>query len=877
MSSDDVLQAWSSGRTGLPTDEVERRRKQFGFNALPEVKPPGLLERLRGQLSNHLIQVLLLATGVTLLLGHMLDAVVIFAVVSINAVVGLMQEGRAANALAAVRNLLQTQASVRRGGQSLRVKTRDLVPGDIVHLEPGDAVPADMRLIEAEGLSVQEAALTGESVAVSKSVEPVPAEAMLGDREGMAYTGTQVAGGRGLGVVVATGVTTELGKIGSSLTSVEDVRTPLLNQIERFARVLSVTIVVTCGVLFAAALVISKMPVDYAFLAMISLAVSAVPEGLPAVITIALSIGVQRMSTRGAIVRQLPAVETLGAVSVICTDKTGTLTINQMVARYVVLDASSPALALPDAQEQEPSEGYPPGLAELCATGALANDARAQGDNGSSDFLGDPIDVALLSLARRIELDADHLIEHSSRLGEIPFDTSARFMAVLVQEGDGRTIHVKGAPEAVFARCSKMIGATGVATFSPLEWEHRIKELAAEGLRLLAFARKEANSVDRLEVEDIRELTLLGVVAFFDPPSEQAQHAVAACQDAGVRVKMITGDYAATAAAIAEMVGIRPGAEVLTGADIDQLTDDELQDRIGSVDVFARATPEHKFRLVEALKARGKIVAMTGDGVNDAPALKRADIGVAMGRRGTDVAKAASDIVLTDDNFSTIVAAIREGRVAYDNIRKVIAWTLPTNGAEALIVIIAILFGVTLPISPTQILWINMVTSTALGLSLAFDPPQADVLSRPPRHPATSLVDREMIWRIALVSGYAALAVFWAVAWSDSQGYETGRTQALAVNTIVLIEGAYLLFIRRVSGRGLQVLPLTWAVAIGLFTAAIAQLLLTYLSPLQLVFGTAGLGTQEWLIATGLAVALYAVLELDRIARTLIRMQLKQP
>ncbi|MHA6346313.1 cation-translocating P-type ATPase [Roseivivax sp. CAU 1761] len=875
MSGDDVLQAWSSGRAGLSADEVQRRRKQFGFNALPVLKPPGFLERLRRQLSNHLIQVLLLATAVTLLLGHLLDALVIFAVVSINALVGLVQEGRAANALAAVRNLLQTHASVRRGGQSLRVETRELVPGDVVLLEPGDAVPADMRLIEAEGLSVQEAALTGESVAVTKSVKPVAAEAMLGDREGMAYTGTQVSSGRGLGVVVATGVATELGKIGRSLTSFEDVQTPLLHQIEQFSRVLSTTIIAACGVLFVAALVMSQMPVDYAFLAMISLAVSAVPEGLPAVITIALSIGVQRMSMRGAIVRQLPAVETLGAVSVICTDKTGTLTINEMVARYVVLDAASPAVALPDAQEQEHSENYPPGLADLCATGALANDARVQGDGASSTFHGDPIDVALLSLARSIELDVDQLSQRSPRLGEIPFDTDARFMAVLVKEGDGRTIHVKGAPEAVFARCSKMLEEAGAATFSPADWKLRIDELAAKGLRLLAFARKDANSVEQLEKEDVRELTLLGVVAFFDPPSKESKSAVAACQEAGVRVKMITGDYAATAKAIAEMVGIRPVAEVLTGADIDHLEDEELQDRVGSVDVFARATPEHKLRLVEALQATGKIVAMTGDGVNDAPALKRAEIGVAMGRRGTDVAKAASDIVLTDDNFSTIVAAIREGRVAYDNIRKVIAWTLPTNGAEALIVIIAILLGVTMPISPTQILWINMVTSTALGLSLAFDPPQSDVLSRPPRHPAASLVDREMVWRTVLVSGYSAVAVFWAVAWSDAKGYEIGRTQALAVNIIVLIEAAYLLFIRRVSGRGLQILPFTRAVAIGLVTATIAQVLLTYSSPLQLVFGTIGLAPKEWLVAGGLAGTLYAILEFDRIARSWIRMQPK--
>ncbi|TFL16383.1 cation-translocating P-type ATPase [Jannaschia formosa] len=865
-----VLARLGVGAAGLSTPEAEARLARHGPNALPEVPPRGALARLGMQFNNVLILVLVGAAAVTALLGHWIDTGVIAAVILVNALVGYWQEGRAESAMRAVRAMLRTSAATRRDGDRVTIEARGLVPGDVVMIEAGDRVPADLRLIEARSLRTDEAALTGEATTVDKQVEPVAADAPLGDRASLAHSGTLVTAGRGVGVVVATGAEAEIGRIGTMLGDVEALRTPLLAQIDRFSKWLTALILAACAAVFAFGVWRGGWDgAEGTFLAVVGMAVAAIPEGLPAVMTITLALGVQRMAARRAIVRRLPAVETLGAVSVICTDKTGTLTLNEMVVRTVALSSEGPDLRVTGAgyaPEGTVEGGATPMLGEIALCGMLCNDAAlVEGEAGWS-VAGDPMDGALLALAQKAGLDEAAERASRPRLDDIPFDARHRFMAVLAGGMDGVTAFVKGAPHRVLDMCAT--GPDG-AQLDRAAWDARADALAAAGQRVLGFAARDMGDAPGLRMEDMNGLRFLGLIGFVDPPRPEAAAAIAGCRAAGIAVKMITGDHALTALAVAREIGLDTGAGAVTGDELMALEPEALRRRAAEVGVIARAAPEHKLRLVEALQANGAIVAMTGDGVNDAPALKRADVGIAMGIKGTEAAKEAARAVLADDNFATIVAAVREGRTIYDNIRKVIAWNLPTNGGESLIVIVAILLGLTLPLSPAQILWINMVSAVALGLTLAFEPAEPGVMDRPPRRRDAGLLDREMVWRVALVSTLFALAAFWLFFRLAAEGRDLAHARTAVVNLLVVLEIAYLF-----SVRYLSMTALTWqgvlgtpAVLLGVTGTVLAQLAFTYAPPFQAVFDTRPLAPGEWALIVAMGAGLLLLLEAEKAVR----------
>ena len=868
-----ALNALAARATGLSSAEAGRRLASHGPNRLPEPPRRGPLRRFLAQFNNLLIHVLLGAGLLTLLLDHALDAIVIFAVVLLNAVVGFIQEGRAENALAAIRGLIDPRCQVLRDGQRVSLPAEDLVPGDVVLLEAGDRVAADLRLLQAHSLRIDEALLTGESVAAEKTTEPVAADSALGDRRCLAFSGTLVATGSARGLVVATGAATELGHISTLIGEVQTLRTPLIERMDRFARQLTVFILAVSVLVLLLAVWLHGTDWTEAFLAVVGLAVAAIPEGLPAVMTITLAIGVQRMAARRAIVRQLPAVETLGSVTVICSDKTGTLTRNQMsVERLVAAEGEARIEGLGYAPHGEVHwQGADP-PAEIAARAArvalLCNDARLLAeDSGDWGVLGDPMEGALRAFAQRLGLDEAAEQNAHPRLSELPFDSAHLYMATEHRIGDARMALVKGAPERVLALCAEVAVEDGARPLDTDHWRRRVEALAAGGLRVLALAEAPLQEGQALEHAALPgRCRLLGLVGLIDPPREEAVQAVAECRSAGMRVKMITGDHAATALAIARELGLHQSPRVITGPELDALDAAAFAEAARAIQVFARVTPEHKLRLVEALQAQGEVVAMTGDGVNDAPALKRADVGVAMGMKGTETAKQAAEMVLADDNFATIVAAVREGRVIFDNLRKVIAWTLPTNGGEALAILAALLFGLALPVTAVQILWINMVTAVALGLTLAFEPAEPGVMQRAPRGRSAPLLDGFLLWRVAFVSVLVVIAAFGVFYASQAAGYSLELSRTLVVNTIVVLEIFYLFAVRYIGGSSLswQGVLGTPAVLIGVGCVVLAQLAFTYLPALQALFRTEAVSLRDGLLVIGIGVLLLVVLEIEK-------------
>jgi calcium-translocating P-type ATPase len=675
----------------------------------------------------------------------------------------------------------------------------------------------------------------------------------------MLWSGTMVTRGSGRGVVVATGAASEIGRIGGLVSGVPKLTTPLVAQMDRFARGLSLFILLACALLFAFGAGLSRMPVDELFMAVVAVAVSAIPEGLPAVLTITLAIGVQAMARRHAIVRRLPAIETVGAVSVICTDKTGTLTRNEMTVARVETPAGSFTVT---------GEGYAPegriepagDLAEAALAAALCNDAHLRPGPGGWTVEGDPMEGALLAFAGRAGVAA----QGWRRVDAIPFDSRHRYMAVAVENGGDRRILVKGAPERVLMMCAG-------GDFDLAHWHARAEALAAQGHRVLALAGAEGGGLDERRLDG--GLRLLALVGLIDPPRPEAIAAVAECRAAGIRVKMITGDHAGTAAAIARAVGLEHTDRVLTGAELDGMDDARLAAAVREADVFARTAPEHKLRLVAALQAHGLIVAMTGDGVNDAPALKRADVGIAMGRKGSAAAREAADLVLTDDNFASIAAAVREGRTVWDNIRKVIGWTLPTNAGESAIIVLALLLGLALPITALQVLWVNMITSVTLGIALAFEPTEPGTMRRPPRARSAPLLTGALLWHIALVGGLFAAAIFGMHAWALGRGHPPEVARTLAVNTLVVLEIFHLFFIRNLHGPSL-----TWAAArgtpavwIALAAAVAGQLAFTYWPPAQAAFGTGPVPVLEGVVAIALGALFFALIESEKQIRLALR------
>jgi magnesium-transporting ATPase (P-type) len=810
-------------------------------------------------------------------LGHGIDAVVILGVVLLNAVIGFIQEGRAEQALAAIHSMIDPRAAVLRDGRRITVAAEEIVPGDLVILEAGDRVPADLRLIKLRNLRIEEAVLTGESVAVDKAIAPVAAAAALGDRTSMAFSGTLVAAGQGVGVAIGTGVATELGRISALLGEVEKLETPLLRQMDRFARQLTVVIVLISAAVFAFAHLARGYGADEAFMVVVGLAVAAIPEGLPAILTITLAIGVSRMARRNAIVRRLPAVETLGSVSVICSDKTGTLTRNEMTVRAVVTAGGTLEVT---GVGYEPHGGFragdrdveadaEPGLLELARAALLCNDANLRQLDGAWTVDGDPMEGALASLAVKAGHDIDRVRRDLPRTDEIPFDAAHRFMATLHHShDDGAFALVKGAPERVLAMCSTQRVADGWAPLDSSYWHEVVSQLARDGQRVLAFATRPMPAGQQdLNFADVEDgATLLGLAGFIDPPRDEAIEAVRDCATAGIRVVMITGDHALTAHAIARQLGLGDDPRVAAGHELDGLDEAALRVLARDVTVFARTTPEHKLKLVQALQAEGAVVAMTGDGVNDAPALKRADVGVAMGGKGTEAAKEAAEMVLADDNFASIVAAVREGRTVYDNVIKVIGWTLPTNGGEAMAIIAAIAFGVALPITALQILWVNMITAVALGLTLAFEPTEPGTMLRPPRAPGQSLISSYLLWRIVFVSLLVVAGVFGMFFWAQQRGLSLEEARTVAVNTIVVMEIFYLFSIRYVHGTSLSWRAAlgTPAVLTGVATVVVAQLVFTYWPAMNAVFKSRPVGLLDGMAIIAIGIVLLVILEAEQ-------------
>ena len=874
---DRLMEHIEAGAEGLDSEQAARRLARYGPNRSRPPERPGPLTRFLRQFHNFLIYVLLASSAILAALGHWLDASVVFGVTLINALIGFIQEGKAEHAFESIQKILAPIASVVRDGQRVSVPTDELVPGDLVLLDAGDRVPADMRLLDAKALEIQEAVLTGESIAVEKSTTPVDDDAPVADRSCMAYSGTLVTHGQGSGLVVATSDATEIGQVGSLLAGVTSRETPLLRQLSRFGRWLTAGIVVLAVATFAYGQLVHDFATIDMFLAALGLAVAAIPEGLPAIVTITLAIGVERMTKLGAIIRHLPAVETLGSVSVICCDKTGTLTRNEMMVKSI---ATARALYRVSGNGYAPHGDFridgadvdisgDPQLHELLEGAALCNDAGLSEQDGEWQAHGDPTEGALLAAAGKGDIDHASIAGYRPRSDTIPFESANRFMATLHQgDSDSTLVYVKGAPEQLLTMTTLQRGLHADEPINEAYWRVQMLTIAGRAERVIALAVKRLPDHQReLDSDDISTgLTLLGLFGIADPIRPEAAEAVARCQSAGIRVKMITGDHAATACAVARELAIAEADKVLTGTEVEELDDESLARRISSTGVFARTNPGHKLRLVESLQQQNCIVAMTGDGVNDAPALKRADVGVAMGRKGTEVAKEASEVVITDDDFTTIVAAVEQGRTVYDNIRKAIVWILPTSFGEAFVIIVAVLFGLALPITALQILWINMVTTVTLALALAFESPEPDVMNRLPRQADEPMMSRFVIWRTVMVSILFVIGTFTLFRWQIDSGATLALARTIAVNTIVMCEIFYLFNVRRMgrAGSGGGSLMDLRPALIASTLVLLLQVAFTYLPSMQHLFGTAPMTAWHWLIITAVAFGVYLVVELEK-------------
>ncbi|WP_380166286.1 cation-translocating P-type ATPase [Jannaschia sp. R86511] len=857
-----VVLLGTDGEHGLSEAVAGERLKRLGPNRLPTIRREPAVVRFLRQLNDPLVYVLVVAGVAAAALGEAVDAGVIGAVVTANAVVGFVQEQKAQGALDALSQMVEDNATVLRSGQAHEVSSEHVVPGDVVVLAEGERVPADLRLVSVEELTVDESTLTGESLPVTKEAMRLPGEALLADRTNMAWSGTLVTRGRGRGVVVAHGPDTELGRVHRLMGSADDLATPLTRTITTFSRWLTGVILALAAVAFVVGLLRGQPLVDIVTAA-VALAVAAIPEGLPAVVTVTLAIGVTRMARHGAIVRRLPAVETLGSTTTICTDKTGTLTQNRQTVVEVVTTAGTHRPGHDD-------EGTGPTARLLVAIGVLCNDAHAGSDGG---YLGDPTETALLTAAESDGVAVRQVVASAPRTATLPFASERRLMATrhTGPAGARDVVHVKGAAEAVMARCRTERGPDGPRPLEATAWHHLVDGLAAEGLRVLACATGPAPAARTLSVEDLDavDLELVGLVAMTDPPRPAAVGAIAACLRAGVRVTMITGDHAATARSIGQQVGLAGFGRtpvVMTGRELAAVADADLPDVAARTDVFARVSPEDKLRLVRALQSLGQVVAMTGDGVNDAPALEQADIGVAMGRGGTEVAQEAADMVLTDDDFASIEAAVEEGRGVFDNLVKFITFALPTNIGQGLVILTAILLGTQLPITPVQILWVNLTSAVLLGLPLAIEAKEPGIMTRPPRASDAPLVGRSQLVRMLLVSALLLLGAFGLFQLLLGLGTDVAEARTAAVNLFVLVEAAYLLscrsFDRSLREIGWRSNP--WLLG-GIAAAVALQVVFTYAPFMHVLFGTAPVGWFPWLVGVAYAGLVYVAVELLRV------------
>lgn len=860
----------SDAYRGLDHFEVENRRQQFGENSLTPAAGESPFKRFLLQFHQALIYILLVAGIITILLGEWVDSAVIFSVVLVNAIVGYIQEAKALQAIAALSQQMMSEAMVIRAGDRQRMSSKQLVPGDLIFLQAGDKVPADLRLLRVRNLQIDESALTGESLPSHKQAGPLPQDTVLAERRNLAYSSTLVTYGTAYGMVIATGDETEIGQISEMIASASILETPLTRRIRQFSQML-VYVILGFAALAMLAGWLHAIPSVDVFLAAVALAVATIPEGLPAAVTIMLAIGVARLAKRRAIIRRLPVVETLGSTTVICSDKTGTLTKNQMTVQAIYAAGHEYAVS---GLGYQPNGDLSPrddnlALHHTLRAGLLCNEARVHQVEQQWKVDGDPTEGALLVAAAKAGLDSTHEHQQYPRLDSIPFESAHRYMASLNRDAhSGQTlIYLKGSVENVLQRCSHSLAADGsLIALDSSQLHRQVEAMASRGLRILAFAYRPLEHEQlSIEHDDVAAgMIFVGLQGMIDPPRPEAIRAIASCRQAGIQVKMITGDHSHTAAAIARQMNLVEAHHahddvVINGHQLSEMSDEALIEATEQCIVFARVTPDDKLRLVQALQSRGHVVAMTGDGVNDAPALRRADIGIAMALGGTEVAREASDMMLTDDNFATIEAAVEEGRGIFDNLRKFIVWTLPTNGGEGGIVLTAILLGLTLPILPAQILWINMSTAVCLGLMLVFEPKEKGLMTRPPLPPRTNIIDSTLIWRTLLVSSSLCIAGFSLFHYELSLGSSTAQAHTVAATVLVVGQAAYLLNCRSLHGSmlsvGLWSNPWIW---FGLALMALLQLAFVYLPFMNTLFRSAAIDLDSWLriLACGLAISL---------------------
>ena len=873
MPADEVVEQMKTNtQDGLGPDEIKERLEKYGKNEIPRGKKRSAWMRLLMQFHNALIYILIAAAGITALMDHWIDTWVILAVVLVNALIGFIQEGKAEKALESIKEMLSLEAVVMRGGEKRTIDAEELVPGDIVLLKSGDKIPADIRLIKSRDLRLEESPLTGESTSVDKTTEPADEDAIIGDQSSMAFSGTSVTYGKARGVVVFTGQDTEIGKINRMISEVKQITTPLLQQIEKFGKWLSLIILTVSALFFAFGYFIREYPLSEIFLAVIGLIVASIPEGLPAIMTITLAIGVQRMAGRNAIIRRLPSVETLGSVNVICSDKTGTLTRNEMTVKTVITAEKEYQVEgtgyepegkiIHDDKEVDPKEDKV--LLSLLQTARTSNNSAInKDDEGNWKLSGTPTEGALLALSYKGGLK-DFKPE---RIDSIPFESDHKYMATLNKTDRGVYIYMTGAPERVVEMCSKQYTESGTKDVDTEYWEKKMEETASKGQRLLglAFCRTDDDRTE-LDKENLeKNKVFLGIAGIIDPPRKEAIESVKECKEAGVRVKMITGDHVITAKAIGKEIGIGDGEKALTGKELEEMSDEKMREIVDEYDVYARTSPEHKLRLVTALQANGHLCAMTGDGVNDAPALKKANIGIAMGIKGTEVSKDASEMVLADDNFASIVNAIEEGRTVYDNLKKALLFILPTNGAESLALMSAIVLGIVMPITPVQVLWVNMVTAVTLALALTFEPMEDDVMERPPRKPGEPILGKLFIWRIIFVSFLVGGITLFMFNYMQSSGLEDSEARTIAVNTLVAGQLFYLFNCRKIktSGIGKGFFNNKYA-----FMAAGALILLqiffVYVPFMNTFFDTAPIAALYWIYPLVAGLAVLFIVELEK-------------
>jgi Ca2+-transporting ATPase len=857
-------------RDGLTSVEVDTRQVEFGPNELEEAPPPGVFAVLLHQFTNPLIYLLVLATIVTVVLGEYADSGVIAFVLALNAVIGFTQERRAEKSVRALMQLLTPRARVVRDGHEWEIESRELVPGDVVLLESGVRVPADLRVVTANSLEIDESMLTGESIPVRKDPRRLDAGIALADRRNMAFTGTIVTAGRARGYVVATGLTTVLGSVAEQVRTQEAAETPLQHRMVRFAQAIALIVGFSSAALFLLGIALGEPGSDM-FLAAVALAVAAVPEGLPIAFTVALALGVRRMARRNAIIRHLPAVETLGSTTVIGSDKTGTLTENRMAVQELwtsigetpIADGAGPVLAHDD-----------PRFRTLLA-GVLANEAEAFRTAQGLTVEGDPTEAALLVAASKLGVEPEDVREEWREREEIPFESERRFSGSVREHGGGRLLFVKGAPERVVEMCDRICTIGGDKPLEPEAVHDAARTMASRGLRVLAMAE---GAVERVgDIEAPRGLLFLGLQGMLDPPRAGVAEAIAGCHDAGIRVMMITGDHAITGRAIAGELGITPAdSHALTGVELDELDDDELRRRLHDVSVYARVAPEHKLRVVKALQADGEIVAVTGDGVNDAPALKTAEIGVAMGRGGTDVAREAADMVLTDDNFVSIHAAVEEGRVTFDNVRKVTFFLLSTGAAAILAILTATVFQWPLPLLPAQLLWLNLVTNGLQDVALAFEPGEPDVLQRPPRPRAEGIVSRALWERTLLAGAVMATGTLALYRWELDQTGDLTRARTVALTTLVVFMAFHVGNSRSEWQSALRISPFTNPFLLGAQILALAiQVGALYLPATQAVLRVEPIELAAWIRIIAVAATVVVAVECDKALRR-ARFQLRR-